>query len=423
MRFQTCVLAAAIAALCLCCAPFALAYETSIGEVDVEVSGSINIRSSFNRVRERNRDTTNNKGTVSGNVVLNSKANYGRHTVVTQLRPYTTHEFDPASDNYSRVSVDELYWNAQVTEGISTVLGRRQIVNGVALGYNPTDFLSHDKIVTGSNLTDTERRQERKGDNLVGFSRYFDNATFQAYLLFPNSVTGDEHLRGLAQFSQRIQPLQTDYTISAYYDDHLKLGLNIASTLSHSITGYVEVAVSEKRGRKTVKDDKLGRLTLRSYQDVLEEDEGSSAADLKYYDAVVGAKYTHESGVNVNVEYWRSNMGYTGSEIDDIITAVEEGRISAHRAEKLLSENNNQRQEKIFFRVSEIPLTDDLNLEQTAIYGLNDKSIFTRTALIWDATEESQVRFNVNFLTGDTRSEFGMSPYEWQFFASYKHYF
>ena len=416
-------------------------FETTARGMRFELTGSINVRADANRVRKRVRASVNNMARLYNVLVVNGKASTERHLIVTQLRPHMTSRFDPASDHYSRVSVDELYWDARVTDTITTTVGRRRLVNGVALGYNPTDFLSHDKQMTGSNLTDIERRSERKGDNLVGFSKFFESATLQGYLLFPNSFTGSEDLRGLVQFAHRLQSLQTDYTLSAYYDDRLQLGLNVAATLSHSITGYLEVAVSEDRGRRVVRDG-FSNLRPPGYaspsqpgypgeidyaamrKSAVRWEKNSNPLKLEYYDAVIGFQYTSPSGIGVNAEYWRSNTAYTQREFNDIWDAVEVGRLSPSDAEDILSANNNVQRDKLFLRISDIPLIgDELSLEQTNIYGINDQSFFSRTSFSWQATEASTLRLNLNYFAGDKRSEFGMLPYEWQVYTSFKHLF
>jgi hypothetical protein len=419
------------------------AWETTAGDVRLEISGSFNLRGEADRTRKRARAVRNNAAKFYNVLVVNARASTERHAIVAQVRPYHDMRFDPASDHYSRVSVDELYWEARVTDYITTVLGRKRIVNGVALGYNPTDFLSHDKLVTSSNLEDSERRSERTGDNLVGVSKFFEDATLSAFLLFPSSFSRNDHLRGLAQFSQRLEKLQTDYTLLAYYDDSLQLGLNISSTLTNSITGYFEMAVSQNRGRRIIDTSKGGNpyrssaLALGSYQNALTGEDyppdyrrafkwerKSSALELNQYDAVIGMQYTHESGIGLNVEYWRSNMAYSQREFDAIWDNVELGRISEDDAEDMLTANNNVQRDKLFVRISGISLIDDvLGLEQTNILGLNDQSLYSRTSLVWQVNDSSTARLNINHLNGDRRSEFGMAPYEWQIFSSFKYQF
>jgi hypothetical protein len=421
----------------------AAAWETTVGAVRMEISGSLNVRGEADRTRKRSRAVRNNAAKLYNVLVLNARASTERHAIVAQVRPYHDMSFDPGSDHYSKVSVDELYWEARVTDYITTVLGRKRIVNGVALGYNPTDFLSHDKLVTSNNLEDTERRSERVGDNLVGFSKFFEDSTFSAFLLFPSGFSSSEHLRGLAQFSQRLEQLQTDYTLLAYYDDNLQLGLNISSTLTNSITGYLEMAISQNRGRRIIDTSKGGNpyqspaLALGSYQNTLDGaayppdyrrsfkwERHGNALELDQYDAVIGMQYTHESGIGLNVEYWRSNMAYSQREFNAIWDNVELGRISVDDAEDMLTANNNVQRDKIFVRVSDIPLIDDvLSLEQTNILGLNDESLFSRTSLIWQVSDSSTARLNLNHFNGNRRSEFGMVPYEWQIFSSFKYQF
>lgn len=441
MAFFTIFVMCALLALVFFSPPAQAAFETTVGEVNLELTGSANIRAEAQRMRKRVRQVKNNMFRLYNVLVLNGKASTERHTIIAQLRPYMTTQWDASSDHYSEVVIDELYWDGRVLDDLTLTAGRKQIVNGVALGYNPTDFLSHDKQVTGSNLTDTERRGERKGDNLAGFSKFFDNSALQAYALFPNSFTNDEHVRGLAMFSHRIQPLQTDYTLSAYWDDRLQVGVNIAATLSHSVTGYFELALAQDRGRRVIDTGKTdmrgftrppssggsaippGALPDRSV--AYKWEKNSKAYELDNYDAVVGFKYTSEDlGISVNMEYWRSNTAFSDQEFNNLWDLVEQRRISASEAEKMFSSNNNVQRDKLFLRVSEIPIVDDtLSLDQTFIYGLNDNSLFLRTSLNWQVSDAGTARLNVNHFNGDRRSEFGMVPREWEIYTSYKYQF
>lgn len=424
-------------------APADAALETKVGDdILLELRGSANIRAEGERVRRRVRNIRNNMFRLYNVLVIQGRASTENHTIIAQLRPYMRTKWDPDSSHYSAVEIDELYWDGKITDDITLTAGRKQIVNGVALGYNPTDFLSNDKQITGSNLTDTERRQERKGDNLAGFTKFFDNSALQAYALFPNSFDNDEHVRAYASFAHRIQPLQTDYTLSAYWDDRLQVGLNVAATISHSITGYLEVALSQDRGRKVVDTNKTdmrdftsmftsgslsalppGMIPDRSV--TYKWEKNSKAYELDNYDAVVGLKYTSEDlGLSVNIEYWRSNTAFSDREFNEMWDMVEQGRIPVSQIESLFYSNNNVQRDKLFFRVSEIELVDDeLDLDQTFIYGLDDNSLFMRTSLNWQISDSSTARLNINHFNGDKRSEFGMVPNEWQVYTSYKYQF
>ena len=418
------------------------ALRATVGEdIKLELKGSANIRGEASRMRERARTTRNNMFRLYNVLVLNGRASTERHTFTAQIRPYMATQWDPASNHYSTMKIDELYWEWRMLDDITVTAGRKQIVNGVALGYNPTDFLSHDKQVTGSNLTDTERRQERLGDNLFGVSKFFETSALQAYALFPNSFTTNEHVRALAMFAHRLQSLQSDYTLSAHWDDRLQLGINVAATLSHSLTGYLELALAQDRGRKIVD---TGKTDMRNFSGMYPGDgtalppgvvldrrvtykweKNSKAYELDNYDGVVGLKYTSEDlGISINVEYWRSNTAYSEREVDNILDLAYQGRISASEAEQLFYANNNTKRDKLFFRISEIPIIDDvLSLDQTFIYGLNDSSLFLRTSVNWDISDSSTALLNINHFTGDRRSEFGMVPQEWQVYTSYKYHF
>jgi hypothetical protein len=88
-------------------------------------------------------------------------------------------------------------------------------------------------------------------------------------------------------------------------------------------------------------------------------------------------------------------------------------------AGKLLS-TQNLRQNKLFFRISDIKMADSVRLEGMWIY---DRSTFLRGALIWDVTNADSLRLGADKFSGEKLSEYGASSVDWRVFLHYKRYF
>lgn len=289
-------------------------------------------------------------------------------------------------DNHSEYIIDELLLDYAVTKTFIVNIGRKQINNGVAMGYNPTDFINLDKF-QDRHLSDQQRRSEIKGSNLIGFIKYFETSSIQIFYL-PN----DQDV--FLQYTNNLTNLNTDLGLSYYYGDYSSFGLNISTTLNDKLTGYIENAISTKRNRVTI-----------SGNDLEQENHKKGI----YNDLVLGLQYTTDKGINLNLEYWYNQHGYSKSEYNNIVSYIYSPYSNYYERTHYLSIRNLFRN-KLFFRASDIPITDEIMFEPTLIYSINDKSIFIRTSFVYQITHNAILRLSGDMSHGNDDSEYGRSP-------------
>ncbi|RJL51730.1 hypothetical protein [Pectobacterium carotovorum] len=326
---------------------------------------------------------------------FSSRYQYQRLSVPVKIRASEKYSFDKNNDQ-SDTFVDEAFLDYSVTDTFILNLGRRQLVNGVAIGNNPTDFLNANKS-QDRHLADQQRRSEIKGDDIVGVINYFSSSSVQFYYLPSENASW-------LQYAYNFPFLNADAGISYYHNDINAVGVNISTTFTDNITGYIENSFSDKRNRAVV--DTQGNF---------HRDSGL------FTDLVVGTQYTFDNGININSEYWYNQHGYTKDEYENISGAVATGKIKYVDASRYLSQRNRYKN-KLFMRLSDIPVNDDIKLEQTFIYDLERKSHFLRSTIIGQLSTNSTLRASLEFYQGKAQSEYGGNPINYGVFLSWQYF-
>jgi len=367
-----------------------------------QLSGYLSARAQHD-LEDRGRSAS--RASVVG--LLRAKQDRGDTSLALQLRPQLARS-SRAQERIARLHVDELTLERQLSPSSFVFAGRKRIVNGVALGRNPTDFLNLDKPEDRT-LADDDRRAEKQGDDLVGWS-YF-GAAYSVQAAAIRAADGSGRTRALLQLAGRLDAVATDYSIIGYYADSPGLGLNASAAVGDRVTAYAEIAVRERRDRQRPVSDPRGMLA-------------GTAEDARrwFSDIVVGAQYTSDPGQTYTLEYWRNANGYSDSEFSALERSLRTGQGSAQTAGRLIA-TPYLRQEKLFARASGIELGGNVELEATAIYGLDDRSAFARCALIWDVSQSDSIKAGVDALFGPRFSEYAASPVDTRVFLIYKRYF
>lgn len=324
-----------------------------------------------------------------------SRYQYQRLSFPLKVRASEKVSFDKKNDK-SQIIVDEALLDYSLTDTFIVNAGRKQLVNGVAMGNNPTDFLNLNKF-QDRHLSDQQRRSEIIGNNLVGVMNYFSSSSLQFYYLPSESASW-------LQYSLNIPKINTDTGISYYHNSSNALGINISTTITDKVTGYIENSLSDKRNRSVI--DAHGNLNSKSGI---------------FNELVLGSQYTFDNGINFNAEYWYNQHGYTESEYDNIYAAVAAGKIHRTDASQYLNVRNRYKN-KLFIRLSDVPINADIKLEQTFIHGLSDNSNFLRSTVINQVSKNSTLRVSVEFYQGNSQSEYGSNPINYGLFLSWQYF-
>ena len=96
---------------------------------------------------------------------MNLTLSYGDFKFVTQTRPILVLQ-EKHEPNFDFIT-DDAYLDVEIAKRNFLYVGKRNLVEGVAYGANPTDFLGEDKKLDYT-LRAEERRTQRPGNYVVG---------------------------------------------------------------------------------------------------------------------------------------------------------------------------------------------------------------------------------------------------------------
>ncbi|HEX9022781.1 MAG TPA: hypothetical protein VF799_02975 [Geobacteraceae bacterium] len=206
--------------------------------------------------------------------------------------------------------------------------GRINLKNGVALGYNPTDFFRSRATVSIASIDPSALRENRLGSLMVRAQKIFDNGA--ATLAFSPRVTDPSPLlteqkasfnplfsqtngenRFLATFSYNIADLNPQALLLIDRNGP-RFGLNISRVITSSVVAYGEWS-GGREATLTERAVAFGRDTgtLPARVALLPQTEtGRSFRN----DLAVGASWTSSFNLTVNLEYHYHQGGFAGAD-------------------------------------------------------------------------------------------------------------
>lgn len=369
----------------------------------IETSGYVSLRA----LLQKESDKESNANLLSGSALLKSKLKFDYNLLKIQLRPLLTHATDTDVSEASAY-VDELYWERRMSPSSFAFLGRRKIVNGVAIGRNPSDFFNRSKHQNRT-LSDDDRRAEMQGDDMMGWAYFGKSYRLQSLLAVPDRSSS--RIRAMLQINGNLNALSTDISFITYYADHPSLGMNLSTVLGENVTAYVEAVLRKGRDRPSPLLSRNGVMV-----DVAEDD------NRWFADVVIGGQYTTRSGITLTAEYWRNNNGFSNNEYKGIVNSLISYQGDHRLAGSLLS-TPGLRKNYLFVSARDIPLHDTFKCEITWIRNMDDSSNFLRGAINWDASKVDSFRIGIDRFYGPKLSEYGFSKIDKRFFLIYKRFF
>jgi hypothetical protein len=210
-------------------------------------------------------------------------------------------------------------------------LGRINVKNGVALGFNPTDFFKARAVVDPLTADPSALRENRLGTLMLRGQHVGEGGSLS--LLYAPKVTnaapiGEDPDRGFSPlFGRTNASNRWLVTASARFRDdvspelllfgengRMKVGANITEAIGQSTVAYVEWAGGRRLG---IIDEALafGRQTgtIPAFApDVIDQ----GGRERFSSQAVIGASYTTENRITFNLEYHYNEAGFSRDDWD-----------------------------------------------------------------------------------------------------------
>lgn len=156
-------------------------------------------------------------------------------------------------DTHAIHTLKEAYLGVRLDEETLLDAGRINVRNGVASGYNPTDFFRLGAVRAPVSITPTSLRENRQGSVMLRGQRLWDSGSFTALFsphlhrppssngLSPDLAATNQSNRLLLALSQRLAPGFTpQFLLYQESGRPLQLGANLTTLVNDSTVGYLE---------------------------------------------------------------------------------------------------------------------------------------------------------------------------------------
>jgi hypothetical protein len=293
------------------------------------------------------------------------------------------------------LTLNEAYLNVELAPFLFFTLGKRRLVWGVGLSYNPSDFINPPKDPLNP-------REERRGVYCALLDLYTDFLSItQAVVLYDQL----NHFGYGSKLSTSALIPATDLNLIFYYT--AKAGFNFGASLDTTPFGdlpilqnlalHGEAGFSQKSSR-FVYDGSMGGLTTKA------------ARDDFYKSFLVGLRYTIPGWETfIACEYYYIDDGYSPSELNKILDngliadiVFEPGLMCKHNLMITLNQPQLSQNANAF--------TDTLALSSTLLLNLVDGSFYLEAKAESAIIENCLFSLEAGCFYGKRKAEFGLSP-------------
>lgn len=341
--------------------------------------------------------------------------------------PFPTHET-------VRNDLRELFVEWQPTETAWLELGRVNIRNGVALGFNPTDFLRPRTVIEPLTADPSVLREDRLGVlMLTGQWLWSSRSMTVAFAPKVTRPTPIIDIRTEQSFDPELGQTNTDDRVMIkvslnladtfnpellYYHagDRTQIGTNLTTPISRTTVAYLEwaggvrsdlIADAFRFGRET------GSLPASAMALLPNNADASFMNDLS-----VGVAYATENRITLNLEYHLHQAGFSPEDWSHWFnTSAQRGFIPGVNAALWYLRSYAQDQQEPIERHAAFVRLDwqdafvtDLELTALATVNLQDASGFLQATAEYRVSSEWTVACLVGGSVGGRRSDFGSLP-------------
>lgn len=333
--------------------------------------------------------------------------------------------------NDSNLDVQELALTTRATDWLDVDVGRINVRNGVATGFNPTDWFKVNSLVTADSFDVVDRREDRLGTFVVQSVLHSEAGVLQAGFRpeiesHGGDWTSDRDVIGLgldrtnprsALYAKYTPTLGQNLSVTAgtlLEREQPGLGFEASAALSDELVVFAEWfgqwrrdLAGEAFARGDLNGDAaagLGNAGGRSFQNQL----------------AVGATWSLPFGmvgnedIALTAEYHFNQAGLSGSQLDQWFDAFEDEEASPGelwstrglagvRQEPLT-------QHQLFFRFAWTDVTDDIDLGAIAFVSPQDGSALVEAAVDAFVLTNGIVRLSAFAAMGGDDSAYGSQP-------------
>jgi hypothetical protein len=328
-----------------------------------------------------------------------------------------------------RLDTRELYAVWQPAPGAFFDVGRVNLKNGVASGYNPTDFFAARAVVDPTSLDPAVLREDRLG-TVMAEAQYLWSGGAAAFAYAPR-LASPAPLRSIGQLPE-LGPLfdQTNTTdrwlakVSAkitedfapelllyHAAEETRVGGNLAQSFGRATTLYAEWSGGMEQNLPA---QALGFAVASGMEPAAAANAVSIDRRRAFRnDLAIGGSYSTPGEVTLTLEYDLHEAGVTGGQLRGIYTAAAQGNTAAAQGLWLLRGYAGDQQQPLgrqegFARVAwNDAFVRDLELDAFTMVSLQDGSLLGEVSATYDLNDHWQLGALATATLGGRRSEYG----------------
>ncbi|MBV2358179.1 hypothetical protein KUH32_00185 [Thalassococcus sp. CAU 1522] len=326
------------------------------------------------------------------------------------------------------IDIQELYLSYAVTPGTSLQFGRINIRNGVATGFNPTDWFRDDSLVLTGSAAPADRRNERLGVLALTATTTIGQTLVQLGYrpeidADPDTVWTDADVFGMgldrtnpseAWFLKMTPRINDNLSFTAnavLIDDDPGLGFELSGTLGDNLVLYGE-AMAQKR--LSLVDEALGdTLGSAAFRDGV----GAGQGKEWYLQAALGLNWAlperlvGAEDISITLEYHLNEAGLSNGQIAALSGATGLDGLAASAIYGVANRRQDPlAREQVFTRIAWNDAVQDADLSLLAFYVPADHSGLAQLSL--DIPVGQNGNFNLRAIStfGDDTSIYGANP-------------
>ncbi|MGD0886766.1 MAG: hypothetical protein ABSA46_18140 [Thermodesulfovibrionales bacterium] len=347
-----------------------------------------------------------------------------------RLNGYEGNTIPFPSNGSARNDFREALLSYEVFPGTYLEAGRINLKNGIALGYNPTDFFKTRTMVDIVSIDPSALKEDRLGTVMIEGQRIWVNGSLTLafapklenetpLLLTPtasfNPLFGQTNSsnRFLASLSYDIAALNPQALI--FFDDiGTHVGMSLSRVMSSSVVAYVEWAgVSEANltNRAVAFGKNTGSLPIRA--PVVPQ---SNSSVTFQNDLALGFSWTDSSKLTINLEYHYHQSGFDGADFNHwILLGSANSSLAAEVwfiREYAVDQQEPLMQQELFIRF-DYPdvIPSKLNLGAVAFISPYDGSVLAQASAQYFLSRKLTLGAYLSGALGSLSSEKGSLPW------------
>lgn len=345
------------------------------------------------------------------------------------LNAYTRENESFKSSNDLRIDLKEIYLSWQKSPTVFFDVGRINIKNGVATGFNPTDYFKVGTVIDRTTEDVSQLRDARLGALLAQGQKLWEGGS-ATLIASPNisnkgdDWTTDKAIVGLNLHKSNDRSrllLKVTHELSdgfspefIYYNESGKhnLGLNISKVITKKLYSYAEWNIGQRR--KLI-DEAFhhARESKQLHPDILQKF-GSDEGENYLQQISVGASYTSSFNVTTKLEYHYNEAGLSKSDtnawFDLGINTKNPAVVGQLLAVRGLAQARGEPlgKHRLFLHSTwNDAVIDNLDLTGMLIADLNDNSNLVQVKASYTYNKNTELSLQFAKYSGDDNSIYG----------------